>query len=424
MNQPAALGKAIVERKTADLFIFITFLLVIFLMAARTPLDSDMWWHLRAGEETLRQGKPMLQDIFSFTRQGADWINHSWLAQVGMFFLYDRFGYPGLSAMVALAAAGMVACLFLQMEGPPIFRAFMLVLPAVVASFVWSPRPQVVSLVLMSLVGYLLYLYKWKKRDRLWILIPLFILWSNLHAGYVLGLILIGTMLAGEGLNLLLGYRDGEVLAPRAIIRLLLWGAACGFAVLLNPNGLQTWLIPFKTVGVSTLQNFVSEWASPDFHQLGQQSILWLLFACLGAIGFSGLHLDGTDFCGLFVFGMLAFLARRNFGPFALVAGPILARYAWPALLRWWERIRVGFPGAAAWVDRSLHPEQRDVLPPVWKKVLNMAIVGTIAGAAFIKLYVVSSPQMIASVSPTIISGSCGGVDPAAPTPWKTAEQL
>ena len=46
-----------------------------------------------------------------------------------------------------------------------------------IASVVWSPRPQLVSLVLIALVGYLLYLYKWRGKDRLWALPLVFILW-------------------------------------------------------------------------------------------------------------------------------------------------------------------------------------------------------------------------------------------------------
>jgi hypothetical protein len=319
-----------------------------------------------------------------------------------MFLLYDWLGPLGLGALVALSATGMVALMFFQMKGPPIFRAFLLVLPVVVASFVWSPRPQILSLVLMALVGYILYLYKWKRRNRLWLFVPIFVVWSNLHGGYVLGLILIASMLVGEALNLALGYQDDQVLTPRAILKLLLWGVAAGFAVLVNPNGFQTWLIPFQTVEVNTLQNFVSEWASPDFHEFGQQSFLWLLFACLAAIGLSGVRLDGSDFFALLVFGMMAFVARRNFGPFALVAGPVLARYAWPACLQWWERIHQRFPAAAARLVRSLHRGQQDGLPPRWKKALNLGITGLIAFAAIIKLYVVASPPVIDPASQSL----------------------
>jgi hypothetical protein len=75
--------------------ILIVTLLLIFAMAARTALDSDMWWHLRAGEITWTTMKPVLDGAFSYTRAGQYWLNHSWLSEVGMFLLYRWGGSPG-----------------------------------------------------------------------------------------------------------------------------------------------------------------------------------------------------------------------------------------------------------------------------------------------------------------------------------------
>lgn len=111
----------------------------------------------------------------------------------------------------------------------------------------------------MALVSYLLYLYKWRGLDRLWLLPLVFALWSNLHGGYVLGLLLITAMLGGETLNHLLARRGPEVLAWARVGRLLAWMLAAILAVLVNPNGLNTWLIPFQTVNVGVLQQFISE---------------------------------------------------------------------------------------------------------------------------------------------------------------------
>ena len=57
-------------------------LFLILIMAVRMPLDTDMWWHLRAGEQTMINKGVYAVDTFSFTRNGSDWINHSWLSQV------------------------------------------------------------------------------------------------------------------------------------------------------------------------------------------------------------------------------------------------------------------------------------------------------------------------------------------------------
>lgn len=106
-------------------------------MAARTPLDSDLFWHLRAGEETLRSGRPLLVDLFSHTRAGQPWINHSWLSQVGLALLLRAGGYLALSAVMAGLATLSMLLLYLQCEGPTSLQVFALILAGVVASVVW-----------------------------------------------------------------------------------------------------------------------------------------------------------------------------------------------------------------------------------------------------------------------------------------------
>ena len=100
-----------------------------------------------------------------------------------------------------------------------------------------------------------------------------------MHGGFPLGFMMIGCMIAGEFLNYL--FRNGcdAVLDRKHILQLVIWGGISVAALCINANGLNIFLIPFQTVGVKVLQNFVAEWASPDFHQLFQQPFIWLLLA-------------------------------------------------------------------------------------------------------------------------------------------------
>ena len=79
-------------------------LLLIMIMALRAPIDTDMWWHLRAGEESWTNKQVYSVDTFSYTRQGEDWINHSWLSQVIMYLIFKNGEYAGLSFWVAACA--------------------------------------------------------------------------------------------------------------------------------------------------------------------------------------------------------------------------------------------------------------------------------------------------------------------------------
>lgn len=316
-------------------FYFYVIILLLLIMALRTPLDTDMWWHLRAGEETWLNRQVYSVDTFSFTRSGQIWLNHSWLSQVMMFVLFQTGGYLALSVWVAVTAATSMALVYFQMEGHSLLRGAILILAGAAASVVWSPRPQIMSLVLFGLVSYLLYLYKWKKKNHLIWLVPIFLIWGNLHGGYVLGVILLGVMIGGELLNKIIPGKTEFHMDWPEIRKLVFWASSGMVAVLINPFGIGMWKIPFNTVGVKALQDLISEWASPDFHQLFQQPMLWMLFLIFIAIGISKKTIDGTDLLSLIVFSWFAFTARRNFGPFAMVSAPVISRHLHDIFENW-----------------------------------------------------------------------------------------
>jgi hypothetical protein len=372
----------------SDRLVYVLILVLVFLMAARTPLDTDLWWHLRAGEITLQTGYPILTDTLSYTRAGSVWINHSWLAEVGMALLFRVGGYLGLSAAVALLAAASMAVVYRQMSGPALLRAFIVLLATLVAAVVWSPRPQILSLFLLAVCGMILDQYRRKGINRLWLLPPIFVLWSNLHGGYPLGLILIGAYVAGELVDALFEGRSSWGMHRPHLQHFLVVLVACGLVVVINPNGFDMWKIPFQTVGVGVLQDAIPEWASPDFHQLVQQPFLWMLILILVGFALAGRRTNGADWIAVVLFGASGLVARRNFGPFAMVTAPILSRYLWESCQSFltanpWLRTRKDFSRLNRPVGAGL------------RKATNLFIVAFIGLIAIIKLFVVSQPQFV-----------------------------
>ena len=383
------------DARAAALLVFFMTMALVFLMAARTPIDTDLWWHLRAGQETVQQGKPLLTDVMSFTRGGAAWTNHSWLAQVILYGLYRWGGFVAISGLVTLLATISMAFIYYTMDGPALFRAFLILFAGVVASFVWVARPETFSLALFALVAWILYRYKWKRQNLLWWLIPIFILWSNLHAGYALGLLLLGAFLAGEVFNRLVWNPGVMPLTNRQLLKLLGFSVLSGIAVLANPNGIDTWLVPFRTIGVGAIQKLISEWASPDFHDVGQQAMLMLFLLGVISFTFSRKQVDGTDLLPFLLFGYMAFVARRNFGPFALAAAPAISRALGSAAQDWWEGFRLRYPLIGETLAARIAASQNRP-PPAWlRKTINLGLVGVVSFAAFFKMYAVSCPPVM-----------------------------
>jgi hypothetical protein len=111
------------------------------------------------------------------------------------------------------------------------------------------------------------------------------------------------------------------------------------------------------------------------------------------------------------IFALMALVARRNFGPFALVAAPVLTRYATAALetakessLARAAAARDGRPTAesgaarklALWLEKLLKVGQNDTARARGiKKGINLALVALLGLVAIGKLYVVTQPAFV-----------------------------
>jgi len=357
-------------RRTTTILLF----LLIFGLAVRVPLDTDTWWHLRSGRVMLEEGRILQTDLFSHTRYGSRWINHSWLSQIILTWLFERFGHAGLGVWVCTMVTATFVLIYLQMAGDPYSRAFVLVLAAATSAAIWTPRPQLFSFLLTGVVTYLLHLFKRRGVNRLWLLPPLFVLWVNLHAGYALGFMVLAAFVAGEVFDLLLA----RWLPPQG--RLVGWrglGWVVGMAVLsalllvVNPNTTRMWTYYLDTVRIQSLRTYIQEWRSPDFHLLFLHPFIWLLLATLGTMGLSGRRVDGTDLALVALFVYATLLAVRNVGPFTLVAAPALSRHLTPILDRF------------GWTARLRRPQRTSPLRVGLHLVLLLAVAAVVGVRAF-----------------------------------------
>ncbi|MCK6578578.1 MAG: hypothetical protein L6Q98_10790 [Anaerolineae bacterium] len=363
------------RRLTIERTSVVILFLLVFALAARVPVDTDTWWHLRSGETTLTEGM-IHADSFSHTRAGEPWINHSWGAQIVLYAFWQIGGMTGLVVyMAGLATAGMIL-IFLMCQGSAYLRAFAIILGAAAAAVFWSPRPQMLSFFLSAAALYLLFLYKYRNVDRLWLYPPLMALWGNLHAGFAIGIIFLTAVVGGEILGRLLNPSASRI-PWKGIGRLLLIGVVSAAALVINPYGLDILSVPFQTIGIGALRSFIQEWNSPNFQGRETWPFIFLLLAVLGAAGISRRRMDWTEF---FLVGGTAFmglLAGRNIAVFAVAATPILTFYL------------NDFLEERGW---SLKPVRR-VTPRM--AALNTALIIVIAFAALVKTASVVLPRMV-----------------------------
>jgi hypothetical protein len=356
---------------TFDRLVTAIVLISIFAMAVRVPVDSDTWWHLESGRWIVTYQEIPQVDPFSHTRLGAPWIDHSWLAQIVLFLVYDAAGYAGLGLLVAMLAT--VAFVFVRMQcrkGNRWLLAFTLITAAATSGVIWVARPQMFSFAYTAILCYLLHRFRQGDDRALGWIPPLMVLWVNTHGGFAVGFILLAVHLFGElGNQVLLTGTPRLSWCPAG--RLALVAAISFLLVSLNPNGVQMWMYPFRTVGIGVLQDFIAEWRPPDFHQLHLQPFIWMVLAALTAFGLSGRPADWTDLTLVALFTYMSLMAGRNIALFALVTAPVIVRYGSTALEAW--RVRRG--GRL----RSTAARPHRALTALNWAILLLVLVGTVA---------------------------------------------
>src|SRR3990170_1896470 len=107
------------------------FFIGLFAMAVRVAVDSDTFWHLRAGTWMIENRRLLDFDNFSHARAGQPWINHSWLSEILMAAIFAGFGYGGLNLATAIIVWLTFIVVYQSGEGDSYLRIFAVLLAAV-----------------------------------------------------------------------------------------------------------------------------------------------------------------------------------------------------------------------------------------------------------------------------------------------------
>ncbi len=293
--------------------------LVALSVGARLLNDPDSYWHLVIGHWILDNGALPHVDSFSFSMRGTPWIAKEWLSQILYTFAYDEAGWPAMAILAAAAAAisfGLLAR-FLSEELTPMpvivlaAGAFMLTAPHLLA------RPHVLALpVMVAWIGGLARAVDRGRAPSLWLL-PLMVLWANLHGGFTFGIFMVAAFAL-----------DAIVEAPPGSRRStfphwLAFGIVAVIAGSITPYGWQSILVTKQILGLGDALSIIGEWRPADFSQIGG-----LELALLVGVGFAlwkGFVLRPVRIIILLGLIHMALSHERNAELLGLVAPLILA---------------------------------------------------------------------------------------------------
>ena len=235
-------------------------ILAIVAMSTVNFAGPDLWRYLLGGRIFLTTGHLPLRDTFSYTAYGLPWLQHEWLAQTIMTLFYTALGGFGLKILKLGCDAAIVCLLASAMSetgAPARVQRPVLILAALALAPQMQFRPQLFTDVLLAGLVALMAAETYRGSRRLWIAIPLFAVWANLHGGFVVGLAALALYAAAVTVSDLWERRG---LGRGA--RLTGITVGCAAATLLNPFGINAWLIVLHTVRDPFVSRYIVEWMS------------------------------------------------------------------------------------------------------------------------------------------------------------------
>ncbi len=264
-------------------FFFLFILFGVFIVYS-PPKDPDLGWHLRYGQYNFENKTILKNNIFSFTFPNYYWANSYWLSEILMYLPVKILGINvGLTVLGLLLSFYTVYVLvfFYKKISVEIFKisypylATILILIFLNDSLV-SFRPFFPSTLFFTFLIYVL-LYKQKYIPFLPVV---FTFWVNLHADFVLGLLVFGAYVFF--LIMRVAIKEGiNVKLSSDVLKTILYYLLSIIVTVINPYGinLHKTLLAEHTLVSTNVQ--ILEWSSAMFYLPLGHAMFYLIFYVL-----------------------------------------------------------------------------------------------------------------------------------------------
>jgi hypothetical protein len=291
---------------------------------------QDGWLAFLGGHEIAQHGLPR-HDNLTVWAHGRQWVDQPWLSQLA---LYGLFVAGGVKLALLVNAGLIVGTLVLAIALGRRSGASALRTAAVAAASVslistyWQLRTQSFVYLVFVLALWLLVEDSRAPSRRVFFVLPLLVLWANLHGSVVLGGALVALRGAPFGLAELRAGRPPSSWVARCATLVL----APGLCIFASPYGFALSDYYRRTLFNPVLVRYIAEWRPPSF----SFSTAPIFAVALAAIWLLGRSRRLTAYERLVVVGAsaLAIVSIRNCVWLGLAAAVVLPRAleeAWPS---------------------------------------------------------------------------------------------
>jgi hypothetical protein len=301
--------------------------------------DGDTGWHIRTGDWMLQNGRIPVADFFSFSKPGGEWFAWEWLWDGAFSWLQKTGGMAAVllvSVIVICFSSALVYGITKNKSRNSIVSLAVSLVAMCAASFHWMARPHIFTFLFVAIFYQFLDTGMVKTRRMMVALPLLMVLWTNIHGGFIAGLIIIGAFVGGEFLRFLCTAGNEKVTSrANAIIYAQVFGL-CLAATFVNPYfyKLHQHVIAYLADGYQ--MKHIGEFQSISFHHPLASYYEVLLVVGLATAFWNLLRRDFTPVLLILSWAHLSLVSGRNIPLFAIVASPLIAFAitSWVAELR------------------------------------------------------------------------------------------
>jgi hypothetical protein len=275
-------------RHNALIAVYFTFITVFLLIAGRQSFfkDPGTFWHIRTGELILQERSFIDYDPFSFTFGGSKWTPYEWLGEVGMAAVHAIAGIDGILIVSCIILAIVFTFLYHRLTHSGLHPAAAVVITLLAlacSSSHFHARPHLITILLLTIMYAVLVDIDAKRHStiRLICLLPMFILWTNIHGGVLGGIGTMAIVLMGWLFFHTIGLNT-PIRSKNDINRLTIILILVPLSTLMTPYGLEvprTWL---QIMSMNELPEIIKEHSPVNIMEVSS----WPFFA-FGAVYFT-----------------------------------------------------------------------------------------------------------------------------------------
>lgn len=247
--------------------------------------NSDLFWQIKTGELIASSLSIPSQDTFSYTMTGAAWSNPDWLSCL-LFYGADRIG-GAIGLSIISFAIGIALVSIITRTNLSLSKSISAsIIISFIALYACGQRIQLLRpdllgiLCFASLISILATTERFTSRRAL-LIIPIQIVWVNLHASAILGPAIAALFISNE-----IFQRWGDRPSRRKLLILICLSFG---AMICNPYGIESFIYPFRILTDSYVTSVTTDWWAASWSFPRADVIAWLWTALATAMIYLGI---------------------------------------------------------------------------------------------------------------------------------------